>query len=91
MPLFIIIIMRIIKVINHLHVYVLSYLLCFVTLKVRKLQSGSTSTVTGLQRAGVIADFVPPQLLSPRTESASGLCPPGQNPLADSVRGDTFC
>ena len=29
--------------------------------------------------AGVIADFVPPKK-----------CPPGHNPLADSVRGDTI-
>ena len=26
---------------------------------------------------------------SPWTESASGLCPPGQSPLADCVQGDT--
>ena len=25
------------------------------------------------------------------TKSASRMCPPGQNPLADSVRGDRIC
>ena len=34
---------------------------------------------------GVTADFVPPPILSPRTKSASGYCPPGQYPLADIV------
>ena len=34
--------------------------------------------------------FCPPQKASPRTQSASGLCPGGYNPLADSVRGDTI-
>ena len=33
----------------------------------------------------VTADFVPPPILSPRTKSASGYCPPGQYPLADIV------
>ena len=31
------------------------------------------------------ADSVPPQILSPRTQSASGNCPHGHNPLADIV------
>ena len=34
--------------------------------------------------------FCPPQKVSPRTQSASGFCPGGYNPLADSVRGDTI-
>ena len=43
-----------------------------------------------------LAEHAPPpdrirwRIVSPRTESASGFCPPGQNPLADCVRGDTF-
>ena len=34
--------------------------------------------------------FCPFQKVSPRTQSASGFCPGGYNPLADSVRGDTI-
>ena len=32
--------------------------------------------------------FCPPQKVSPRTQSASGFCPGGHNPLAGTVRGD---
>ena len=32
--------------------------------------------------------FCPPQKVSPRTQSASGFCPGGHNPLAGIVQGD---
>ena len=60
--------------------------------------SGAAGGIPGTRAGGipdpryavVIADFVPPQKVSPRTQSASGFCPGRYNPLADSVRGDTI-
>ena len=50
------------------------------------IRSGPVPEMSGVNTwTGVTADFVPPPILSPRTKSASGYCPPGQYPLADIV------
>ena len=56
---------------------------------------GGGGTHSAEEGQNPLAEHVPPdrihwRIVSPRTVPASGLCPPGQNPLADSVRGDTF-
>ena len=56
---------------------------------------GGGGTHSAEEGQNPLAEHVPPdrirwRILSPWTVPASGLCPPGQNPLADCVRGDTF-
>ena len=56
---------------------------------------GGGGTHSAEEGQNPLAEHVSPdrirwRIVSPRTESASGLYPPGQNPLADCVRGDTF-
>ena len=55
------------------------------SLKQENVLKETQETVVNERTAGVTADFVPPPILSPRTKSASGYCPPGQYPLADIV------
>ena len=58
------------------------------------LTDGSVEQYPRLQQSTLTyrchSGFCPPQKVSPRTQSASGFCPGGYNPLADSVRGDTI-